>query len=348
MLRVSMTSRRGKAWGMVAFGCAVAACSSSSAPTPINPPSDLAAAGGFDPNAIVPLASFVDTKALDAAAVQTLLEATPYGGASFLATYTSNGVRANDAIARVASLYTLDPLVFLTRAEMDQGLLALTAYPTATPARVEYVFGCGCAATGSCDPTLAGFDKQIDCLGRALRSSLDAVTATGATAGHWGPTITGVTLDGVSVTPIDASTAALYQYTPIVAVGKAGGNWLFWNVWQKLAQAAGYAGATGTPQTPTTGAGWVGDACTNTTSCTVPNATCVTNYPGGLCTTACTGSCPTDATHGASFCAAFPGQGGYCLPVCNPGASVCRSGYKCASAAQQGDAKTTADVCLPQ
>ena len=298
----------------------------------------------FSANEIVDLASFTDSQTIDVATLQTFFRRTPYDRESFLATYQSNGVRAADAIVRTANRYGINPLVFVVRAEMVQGLVGEEFYPS-PPSRVEYVFGCGCSGAGSCDPAMAGFDRQIDCLGRALRTSLDAIAANGSTAGNWGPGITSTTLDAQSVTPVDASTAALYEYTPVVGFEKSGGNWLFWNVWQNYTLSLGYSG--GVPGTSPTGS-WIGDACTTDPSCAVPSGICVTNYPGGLCTVGCTDACPSDSAHGPSFCTDFPGQGGFCLAVCNLGAPACRTGYTCVKVAKFGDATQSEAACLPQ
>jgi hypothetical protein len=299
----------------------------------------------FDPDEILAPASMQDSTALDAGSVQQFLQQTPYAGtSSFLAEYSSNGIPAATAIVTAAQRYAIDPIVFLVRAEMDDGLIASTSYPSPA-SRVEYAFGCGCTAPGSCDPTYAGFDVQVDCLGAALRDDLDAVAATGQTAGGWGPNIAGTTLDGVTVTPADDSTAALYQYTPVVAVGQAGGNWLFWNLWNIYASALAYVPPDG-------GAGpaaWIGDACTSTTVCAYEGTpgTCATQFPGGLCTLACTGSCPSSSTQAQTFCADFGGEGGFCLAACDPSDPQCRQGYTCESVKQFGDTSASMDVCFP-
>jgi hypothetical protein len=306
--------------------------------------SDLVAAGrAFNPNEIVSLPSFTDASGIAETDIQTFLESTPYGTSSFLATYSSNGNRADDAIMAAAARYTLNPLVFLVAAEEAGGLIGLEAYP-ASPARVEYVFNCGCAQGGaSCDPLQAGFDLQVDCLANALRQSLDDVTTNGATAGGWGTGTASLTLDAVHVTPADASTAAIYQYLPAVDVGQGGGTWLFWNLWTKYAAALNYAGG-GSVATATAS---IGDACTVSGNCDFDGGVCATNYPGGDCTLACTGTCPTDSSGTAAFCASFPGSGGFCLPVCNPNASACRTGYTCAKLAQFGNAANGQYACSP-
>jgi hypothetical protein len=303
-----------------------------------------AATAGFDANEILDSASMQDAAALDGPGIEAFLQQTPYGGASFLASYVSDGVAASDAIAAAASSYHVDPIVLLVHAEMDQGLVASSGYPSPA-SRVEFAFGCGCVAPGACDPSYQGFDKQVTCLAAALRDRLDAIAATGTTPNGWGPGVTATTLDGVEVTPADDSTAALYDYAPVVAQGQAGGNWLFWNVWHGFAAALGYT----PPGSPTSAASWVGAACTGSGTCAYAGTagTCATQFPGGLCTLACTASCPSSPSQVATFCADFASQGGFCLAVCNPTDPQCRSGYTCKSVAQHGASGTTQNVCFP-
>jgi hypothetical protein len=309
-------------------------------------PQDLQSDGAaFDPDEILDSASMQDQAALDSAGVEQFLQQTPYGGGSFLASYVSHGIAASDAVVGAAQRHAVDPLVLLVHAEMDQGLVASSDYPSPA-ARVEYAFGCGCEAPGVCDPSYAGFDVQVDCLAQALRDSLDSVAATGTTAGGWGPGVTSTTVDGVQVTPADDSTAALYQYTPVVAVGKAGGNWLFWNVWQMFTSAVGY-----TPPTQPTGpSAWIGDGCAGSGECAYDGTpgTCATQFPGGLCTLSCTTSCPSSPTQARTFCADFGAQGGFCLAVCNPADPQCRQGYACQSVAQYQMPSGSQNVCFPQ
>jgi hypothetical protein len=194
--------------------------------------------------------------------------------------------------------------------------------------------------------TYAGFDVQVDCLAGTLRDALDQVAATGQTAGGWGPGVDAVTADGVHVTPQDDSTAALYQYTPVVAVGHAGGNWLFWNLWQHYAAYIGYTAPSG----PAGPVGWVGDACAGSSQCAYDGTagTCATQFPGGLCTLSCTKSCPSSSGQAQTFCADFGSQGGFCLAVCNPAVPACRSGYACTSVKQFGDTASSQYVCFPK
>ena len=150
----------------------------------------------------------------------------------------------------------------------------------------------------------------------------------------------------MAVTPADDSTAALYQYTPLVAVGQAGGNWLFWNLWQGFASALGYT----PPDGGTSASSWIGDACTGSGTCAYDGTagTCATQFPGGLCTLACQGSCPSSSSQAQTFCADFGSEGGFCLAVCNPADPQCRPGYTCESVKEIGDTATSQYVCFPK
>ena len=331
---------------MLGFGVAVAAaCSSSSSWA--WPTDDFADQGGlpFDPNLLIDsTASLTDSYALpDVDSVQQFLAVTPYDSESFLATYASNGVTAATAIVNASTTYQLNPLFFLVRAEVDQALISQKTYPSPA-SRVEYAFGCGCDEVPSaanptprCDPLLAGFDKQVDCLARTMRSYLDGVCGTAqATAGGWSTSSTMTTIDGVSVTPYNEGTAALYQYAPIVLQNKPGGNWFFWNVYQLFANFIAYPGALGEA--------WVGDPCCGDATCSYAGGTCVVNYPSGMCSAKCDTKtpCPTSGGRTAD-CADFGSIGGYCLFDCSN--DPCRPGYVCQSRTLIGGG--TGLVCLP-
>ena len=103
-----------------------------------------------------------------------------------------------------------------------------------------------------------GFDRQLDCLGRALRDSLDAIRGpAGKTASGWDEGKKDLTLDNVEVTPEDRATAAIYDRTPRVAGGEPGGTSLLWNLWNAYSYALSYS--------PPEGSGegrWIGEPCT--------------------------------------------------------------------------------------
>ena len=296
--------------------------------------SDPTAAPKFDRNNIVDTATLTDYLALDATLIRKFIHRTPYDRPSFLDTYESNGVRASDAIARAARTYRINPLAFLVAAQGTQGLIGEANYPF-PPERVEYVFRCGCLQGTDCLPAQAGFDRQVDCLGRELRAALDAVTNQDVTEGGWGKDKTSVTLDNLKVTPGSEATAAIYDRNPRVAEGSAGGSWFFWNLFNIYALNADYSGPVG----GSSGGSWIGDACTTDVNCQDigEGAVCATgNYPGGLCTIKCTGDCPSQADQPESLCADFGSNGGFCLSICNLTAPSCRDGYKCITTKKLG------------
>jgi hypothetical protein len=322
-----MSSVRGLlAFVVVAAGMVVGACGGDTPPTTLQP-GDFAKpeieGKIFDRNNLVDPAAFTDADALDITAVQRFLAKTPYERPSFLETYQSNGVRAADAIISAARQYRINPLVFLVYAQITQGLLGERNYPF-PPDRVEYVFRCGCLHAEACLPELAGFDRQLHCFARALRTAIDEVKANERTTSGWGPDVASTTLDNLKVTPANDVTAALYERTPRVNEGREGGTWIFWNVWQLYAARLEYTGPFGS-----TDGRWIGEACTTAAMCgAIENGICADHYPDGLCTVKCDGTCPIAPAKAESFCAKFP-DGGYCLPICNPAAPSCRTGYEC-------------------
>jgi hypothetical protein len=308
-------------------------------------PQDLSSDGSaFDKDEIVESASFTDTTSLAEGDLAQFLGATPYGSSSFLSTYQSDGLSAVDAVIAAGNTYGINPLVFLVKAEVAQGLVGEVSYPS-DASRAEYAFGCGCFGPGDCDPSFAGFDKQVDCYGQELRAALDAIAENGHTAAGWGPMTATASADGVQVTPADDSTAALYDNDPVVGTGSTG-NWLFWNVWNLYATALGYDNA-GAPVTT----GWVGGACYTAEGCSFSSAVCARGgYPGGMCTRECAtdSDCPVDPTQGANFCATFAQQTGYCVLSCQTSdATACRDGYACRGVVPFGADGGSENACIP-
>lgn len=318
----------GLALAVTTLSCAKAQEQSHLYAEDLTPPEN---APDFDPNEIIALEELTDSTVtadtLRAFLTYRIVDKTrksPYGHESFLSTYYSNGLSAVDALLNAAEQYRINPLVILVRAEMAQGLVGMEFYPVDDPARVEYVFGCGCSGPGNCDPAFAGFDEQVDCLARQYRIILNDMDANGGvTSGGWGKGQPGRTLDGKTVTPADDGTAVAYQFEPRVGDQKSG-NQLFWTIWKNYAKAAGYQ-ASGTPQT---GGAWIGDPCSKDSQCKTigADAVCITSYEGGMCSIPCRdGTCPT--RQGRESACIDTGLGAYCFQRCNPSASSsCRGG----------------------
>lgn len=81
----------------------------------------------------------------------------------------------------------------------------------------------------------------------------------------------------------------------------------------------------------------VGAECGADSDCVAPADTCITDLPGGYCSTFC--SADEDCGDGA-VCVAVDMGTSLCLTSCEPGANECRAGYGCSTAAG-------VPVCLP-
>lgn len=192
---------------------------------------------GFDRNRVISDAAFTDSEAMTEAEIQAFLDETPYGNKSALANYTSGGKRASRAIAEAAEKYHLNPLVILTRAQMEQSLIGKSS---ASKTALDFAFGCGCPDNASCSETWRGFHKQADCMASHMRSYLDDLESDGSTIAGWQVGKAKKTLDPQWVTPKNKATAALYTYTPWV--GTSGfGNLGHFQIWKRFAGHIGYA-----------------------------------------------------------------------------------------------------------
>jgi peptidoglycan/xylan/chitin deacetylase (PgdA/CDA1 family) len=90
--------------------------------------------------------------------------------------------------------------------------------------------------------------------------------------------------------------------------------------------------------TPAPRAGFIGDACTTDGDCSFDEGFCLKDgHPGGVCTRACTTSCPDRAGHATTRCVRAPdglgAQIDVCALSCEGAQSSCRSGLSCSSLA---------------
>ncbi len=178
----------------------------------------------FDRHAVIPDAFLVATEAVDGDALQAFFEDTPYGTRSWLADAEIDGVRAADAIVTAARAEGLNPVVMVTRMQVEKSLVSATVRPKQS--KIDFAFGCGCPDGQACNESFRGLDKQVTCAARTLRRWYDA-SIDGS--GSWRKGVARRTLDPITITPTNHATATLYAYTPWVLSGR-GGNWLVWNV----------------------------------------------------------------------------------------------------------------------
>jgi hypothetical protein len=320
-------------------------------------PFDSAKADGvaeyFTPDFIMDDALFSAAYALDAPTVQAFFESTPYGGRrSFLADASTGGVPASEAIVAAAAAHGINPLVLLVRLQAEQGLVGLSTAPAGD--RLDFAFGCGCSDGRDCNEAYRGFDQQLDCAASTLHDAFEAAAAGDAI---WSVGVTRQTLDGVSVTPQNAATAALYAYTPWVLEDE-GGNWLVWNITGRYLAAFGDAGVVIDPQDT----GFIGTACDPDDA-----AACAFSLDGGepfclgyrdgdttlgMCSLACEGLCP-ERPGTQTMCVEVETDAGSCLPLAGASNDDCAAlpGTLAIEANRfvggSGEATGTEVVCMP-
>ncbi|MBS1123706.1 MAG: hypothetical protein H6Q90_5934 [Deltaproteobacteria bacterium] len=195
----------------------------------------------FNPNTVLTDALFIDSTAMDVSDMQEFLENTPYGTTSWLATHTVNGVSAAQMIVDAARAESINPLLLLTRMQVEATLVSKTTTPSQT--RINTALGCACPDTGGCASQYRGLAAQLTCGARTLRRWYDGSVDA---SGEWRRGVAKKTLDPKLVTPTNHATASLYAYTPWVLTNR-GGNWLVWNVTRKYVRHAEDTGLIPTP-----------------------------------------------------------------------------------------------------
>jgi hypothetical protein len=189
----------------------------------------------FDRELVLSDEALTDGEAFSVSEIQAFLENTPHGKRSVLADVSSNGRTAAEAYAEAGKKYSINPLVLLTRSQLEQGLVSATK---ASKHKLDWAMGCGCLDNKSCIEALRGFDRQIECAAERLRSYLTDMDEDGTSIAGWGVGKTRKTLDGYSVTPRNQATAAIYTYTPWASSAKNHAS-----IWRKYAIASGYVAA---------------------------------------------------------------------------------------------------------
>ncbi|MDB4941795.1 MAG: hypothetical protein JWP97_1329 [Labilithrix sp.] len=240
--------------GSSVLAAVLAACAAPSVDDGESGSASAVSAKAFDRNNVLDDKSMRDTATVTTADVQKFLEKTPWGTRSALATYTEGGKTAAEIMVEVATAQGINPLELLVRAQMEQGLISKT---TATSATIGKAFGCGCPDGSSCSSKYQGFTAQAECAAGTLNRSIDKALTSSGTVSGWARSKAKATVDGITITPANATTAALYTYTPYVGQaggGKAGvgGVSLHAQVWNRFAEFTSYgAWATQTTEDPT-------------------------------------------------------------------------------------------------
>ncbi|MBT4857357.1 hypothetical protein HON52_04205 [Candidatus Uhrbacteria bacterium] len=136
---------------------------------------------------------------------------------------------ATDIVWTAAQTYSLNPKFILVLLQKEQSLVE-----DDDPTQNQLDWATGYAVCDSCskdDPAIQrwkGFGKQVNSASAQFREGyLADIENVGSTQGKYGPDIE-VEIDGTTVTPSNAATAALYAYTPHLH-----GNENFVKIWDR-------------------------------------------------------------------------------------------------------------------
>lgn len=178
----------------------------------------------FDPNTIISDSDFFRTDEMSVQDIQFFLERKGSALQSYRALNTDGIVAsAAEIIHAAGKAYGINPKVLLVLLQKEQSLIE-----NPSPTQYNYDWATGFARCDSCsanDPAVSaykGFGMQV---AKAAWRKIYYTT-------HWNefssrPNQT-ILIDGMPVTPTNAATAALYNYTPHLR-----GNMSFWKLWNR-------------------------------------------------------------------------------------------------------------------
>lgn len=142
-----------------------------------------------------------------------------------------------DIIKRVSKKYKLNPMLFIVMAQKESSAVTRS---TMTYAIENWLLGFG--RCDSCSEEVAapyrGIANQIRSAAKQFREGyLNDLETRGTSVSGWGVGISKTTIDGLTVTPQNNATAALYTYNPCVGAyaggdSRFGCNSAFQKLWQ--------------------------------------------------------------------------------------------------------------------
>jgi hypothetical protein len=176
----------------------------------------------FDPNNIISDAAFFNAHDMTAAEIQSFLERKRSGLTYYTALDADGQLRfASEIIWRSATAQGINPKVLLILLQKEQSLIE-----NPFPSQYNYDWATGFAICDTCspdDPRLSaykGFGIQVQ--KAAQRKKQYTLTPQEFQFRPY----ESKNIDGLTVTPANAATAALYNYTPHIK-----GNFAFWKLW---------------------------------------------------------------------------------------------------------------------
>ncbi|MEK7459027.1 MAG: hypothetical protein AAB663_01330 [Patescibacteria group bacterium] len=182
----------------------------------------------FDPNYILSDDDMTNGFALDRNQIQAFLDR-GYLGDYKTTDYAGVTRSATDIIWRAAQTHGISPKFLLVLLQKEQSLVE-----DDEPTQKQLDWATGYAVCDDCpmdDPAIQrwkGFGKQINSAALQFGEGYMAdISSAGTTQGKYGPGVA-VTVDGTTVIPENAATAAMYAYTPHLH-----GNMNFTAIWDR-------------------------------------------------------------------------------------------------------------------
>ncbi|MFH1426678.1 MAG: hypothetical protein ABIG66_04615 [Candidatus Kerfeldbacteria bacterium] len=193
----------------------------------------------FDKNTLITNYQMTNDSYLTAGGIEAFLREKGSVLAGYMTTSRTGKTKLVSEIIKNASRkYDLNPMMFLVMAQKESSAITRG---TMSYAIENWLLGYG--RCDSCSESVAapyrGITNQIHSAAAQFRESyLSDLESKGHTISGWGPGLTKTTIDGISVTPTNDATAALYTYNPCVGAygggdSRFGCNSAFQKLWQE-------------------------------------------------------------------------------------------------------------------
>lgn len=163
--------------------------------------SDTTWAQSFNSTRVIPDVVFTDYTSMSQEQVQNFLEKK---GSVLSKPY--NGQYPSDMIMSACQKYGISPKVILATLQKEQGLISKSSVPTS---KLDWALGVGCYDSGDWNTKYKGLDKQIEYAAATYKNRYDEAVKMQKE----GKALT-MKVDGKTITCANASTWALYRYTP--------------------------------------------------------------------------------------------------------------------------------------
>ncbi|MFH1712123.1 MAG: hypothetical protein ABH846_02715 [Patescibacteria group bacterium] len=182
----------------------------------------------FNPNYLISDWDLTDPFDMDLNQIQYFLSR-GYLGSYFTEDHTGRVRSAAEIILMAAQNHGINPKFLLVLIQKEQSLVE---DDSPTQKQLDWAAGYGvCDSCAMDDPAIQrwkGFGKQINAAAVQFSEGyLTDIQASGTTIGRYGPGVP-VQIDGTTVVPENAATAAMYAYTPHLH-----GNKIFTEIWSR-------------------------------------------------------------------------------------------------------------------